>query len=430
MSKLSRHPTAYLNRRRSAPKRHGPKPRDLDFPVHHVQRPVSHLDFYYDDDEYYDDDDYPVMRSKPLAANPPPVDHRAIMKRGYLIYKKVVGVSRRLVVLIAPDCIDDILVLHKILFNEDPVEKGQNPNTIALLGQIASSAIKGCPLLILFPSDEKNDASNITFIPFYEVRDVSSEQRLGSACNFSVTLQNKAEYRFASSNSSDYQEWYKNLEAAFQTIMQASSIAKSNIEGPPVLPNPLVSEPYNDELTSDYSEPVRSKSTKANKKLLRTVSTIVGSIFKHRNNNSPTRTASLKNDTEKSLTDETHVEFDEDDHPFARKYRMQEKESNSQQKQYFPDEHTVYTTKYLPQPVHIYHGEKELPNPSDDSLNSFEPGDDNIRDEEHAYIRQPTENHHRTIYSPFTPTSNDDLTSPIDSNGVDESAASKGNSGY
>ncbi|KAJ1563833.1 hypothetical protein HK096_010794, partial [Nowakowskiella sp. JEL0078] len=66
--------------------------------------------------------------------------HRAVMKKGILQYKKVVGISKRLVVLIAPDTVQDILDIHRILFKEDPVNASNNQKTIYLLGQISTSA--------------------------------------------------------------------------------------------------------------------------------------------------------------------------------------------------------------------------------------------------------------------------------------------------
>ncbi|KAJ3129604.1 hypothetical protein HK098_000755 [Nowakowskiella sp. JEL0407] len=219
-------------------------------------------------------------------------NHKAVMKYGYLQYKKVVGFSKRFVVLIAPDSVQDILQTHRILFSQDPIKERENPLTVPLLGQIANSAVEGCPLLLIYPTDSPTETNNINFVHFANVNDIFGEQRLGAACTFQVTLKNRAEYKFVASNSTEYQSWFKQIEAAFSTI----SAARSQIGGVPILPNPLITtESGSSEVRQSSQPPSKANSivsssqppSKANsivssskpKTVFKRVSTVVNSIF-------------------------------------------------------------------------------------------------------------------------------------------------------
>ncbi|KAI8813841.1 hypothetical protein BJ742DRAFT_849164 [Cladochytrium replicatum] len=173
----------------------------------------------------YDDYNYAAPAATAPARRRPepkkdPFSHKAVMKTGYLSVKKKVEVSNRFVVLCAPQTVDDIRALHRILFDEDPTEAMEDPRTTLYLGQITHAAVRGCPLLVIYPSEEKMRTDAPTFVQFLDVREIADEGRLNAACNFAVGLASRTEIRFTTSNSSDYQEWYKELRAAFQIVMK------------------------------------------------------------------------------------------------------------------------------------------------------------------------------------------------------------------
>src|SRR5262249_23202323 len=67
---------------------------------------------------------------------------------------------------------------------------------------------------------------NPTFVHFSEVRSITDEIKLQSACNLVLHL-NKSDLRFAAATSTDYQEWYRVFSEAIK--MSSTTIAKGDV---------------------------------------------------------------------------------------------------------------------------------------------------------------------------------------------------------
>jgi len=141
-----------------------------------------------------------------------------LLKKGYLSLKKVgfIGIKKYLL-LCAPVSITDVAVVYENLFSLDGNYKIES-KAIPFLGHIAFAALKGTPLLIIL-SSEKN-ISNPTFVNFADVKSVSDETKLRSACCMALCT-NKTDYKFTASSSVEYQLWIQAFEEAYKISRNA-----------------------------------------------------------------------------------------------------------------------------------------------------------------------------------------------------------------
>ncbi|TPX70552.1 hypothetical protein SpCBS45565_g01695 [Spizellomyces sp. 'palustris'] len=132
--------------------------------------------------------------------------HRCILKAGVLSQKRsALPPLKRYVILCAPLSVPDIQEVFAAVFKTDPAT-GLEVKTVPWLGNVACAAVRGTPLLIIMSSE--HSTSSPTFIHFSDIRGMSDESQLRSACNFAVHIDVKPyDYRFAATSSTEYQEW-------------------------------------------------------------------------------------------------------------------------------------------------------------------------------------------------------------------------------
>eukprot|EP00842_Homolaphlyctis_polyrhiza_P006671 jgi/Hompol1/7004/HPOL_003814-RA len=126
--------------------------------------------------------------------------------------KKGLMSSDKYCVLCAPVSVQDIQSVYELLFVSDPT-RPVDARSIPWLGNIAFAAIKATPLMVILPSETRTDSP--VFIHFDEVRAISDEVALSSACTFVLHLA-KTELRFQCRTSTDYQDWIRCLTMAFE----------------------------------------------------------------------------------------------------------------------------------------------------------------------------------------------------------------------
>ena len=73
----------------------------------------------------------------------------------------------------------------------------------------------GTPFLVLLQSDSKTDKPE--FIHLDTLGGISDEVTMGTACSFSLHL-SRADIRFQTFTSTDYQDWMQALEIAYQLL--------------------------------------------------------------------------------------------------------------------------------------------------------------------------------------------------------------------
>ncbi|KAI8908446.1 hypothetical protein EDD86DRAFT_254327, partial [Gorgonomyces haynaldii] len=124
----------------------------------------------------------------------------------------------KLVALCAPLTIQDIQSLYEQFFVSDP-SRPVDTRSIPWLGAITLAATKKTPVLIILPS-ERFGPEQPQFITFDQVRAISDEVSLGVACSFILHLE-KQDLKFLCKTSTDYQNWIKQLTAAFEMAAEA-----------------------------------------------------------------------------------------------------------------------------------------------------------------------------------------------------------------
>ncbi|KAI8913864.1 hypothetical protein DFJ77DRAFT_423833, partial [Powellomyces hirtus] len=129
-----------------------------------------------------------------------------ILKAGYLSLKRSpLAPVKKYLILCAPLSTRDIQEVYSQVFHVDPKD-GLDNKSLPWLGNIACAAVKGTPLLIVLSSETSSAAP--TFIQFSDIRAISDEGQLRSACNFALHVDTKPyDYRFSASSSTDYQQW-------------------------------------------------------------------------------------------------------------------------------------------------------------------------------------------------------------------------------
>ncbi|KAI9096624.1 hypothetical protein DFS34DRAFT_148448 [Phlyctochytrium arcticum] len=142
---------------------------------------------------------------------------QCILKAGVLSQKrKALTALKRFVVLCVPSSIVDIQDVYTAIFKTDPA-KEIDMKTVPWLGNVACAAVRGTPLLVIMPNE--NSVSNPVFIHFSDVRAISDEEDLRSACNFAIHTDVKGQdHRFVASSSIEYQEWSQALKKAMSMI--------------------------------------------------------------------------------------------------------------------------------------------------------------------------------------------------------------------
>ncbi|KAJ1341069.1 hypothetical protein BSLG_004539 [Batrachochytrium salamandrivorans] len=145
-----------------------------------------------------------------------PLRHKSSPTSSYLVKRSVVSLKKGLIsydkfmVLCAPISVQDIQSVYELLFVSDPSRP---------VDTVRSHAT---PLLVILPSETRVDSP--VFIHFDEVRSISDEVALSSACTFVLHLA-KTDLRFVCKTSTDYVEWIRYLTIAFE--IAASSFLSS-----------------------------------------------------------------------------------------------------------------------------------------------------------------------------------------------------------
>ncbi|KAI8826893.1 uncharacterized protein EV422DRAFT_593496 [Fimicolochytrium jonesii] len=157
-----------------------------------------------------------------------------ILKAGPLALKRSpLAPAKKFVVLCAPSTVEDLQLVFTLVFKQNP-QKGLEPKSIQWLGNMASAAVKGTPLLIILSSE--TSTNNPTFIHFANIHAISDESQLRSACNFTLHVDGKpSEYRFGASSSTDYQEWNVAISNAMQILTERTmggAVADAEDESP------------------------------------------------------------------------------------------------------------------------------------------------------------------------------------------------------
>ncbi|KAH9266327.1 hypothetical protein BASA84_001177 [Batrachochytrium salamandrivorans] len=156
-----------------------------------------------------------------------PLRHKSSPTSSYLVKRSVVSLKKGLIsydkfmVLCAPISVQDIQSVYELLFVSDP-SRPVDTRSIPWLGNVAFAAVKATPLLVILPSETRVDSP--VFIHFDEVRSISDEVALSSACTFVLHLA-KTDLRFVCKTSTDYVEWIRYLTIAFE--IAASSFLSS-----------------------------------------------------------------------------------------------------------------------------------------------------------------------------------------------------------
>ncbi|KAJ3159302.1 hypothetical protein HDU86_001905 [Geranomyces michiganensis] len=152
-----------------------------------------------------------------VVNSPPP---QCLLKAGPLSLKRTaLPPTKRFVVLCAPLSTTDIRAVFSFAFKADPLGTLEHKQHLAWLGNIACAAVKGTPLLIILGADGGAGGGNAVapvFVQFSDIRAISDETQLRSACNFALHVDVKPyDYKFAAASSTDYQQW----NAAFGRAM-------------------------------------------------------------------------------------------------------------------------------------------------------------------------------------------------------------------
>ncbi|KAI8925976.1 hypothetical protein BC831DRAFT_512051 [Entophlyctis helioformis] len=147
----------------------------------------------------------------------------SLVKRSVVQLKKGLLSSDKYVVLCAPLSVQDIQSVYELLFVSDP-SRPVDARSVPWLGNIAFAAVKATPLLVILPSETRTDSP--TFIHFDEVRAISDEVAVSSACTFVLHLA-KTDLKFVCRTSTDYQDWIRCLTMAFEI---AASSFQANAE--------------------------------------------------------------------------------------------------------------------------------------------------------------------------------------------------------
>ncbi|KAJ3144740.1 hypothetical protein HDU89_007784 [Geranomyces variabilis] len=152
-----------------------------------------------------------------VVNSPPP---ECLLKAGPLALKRTaLTPAKRFVVLCAPLSTTDIRAVFSFAFKTDPLATLEHKQHLAWLGNIACAAVKGTPLLIILGPDGGSASNGTTapvFVQFSDIRAISDETQLRSACNFALHVEVKPyDYKFAAASSTDYQQW----NAAFGRAM-------------------------------------------------------------------------------------------------------------------------------------------------------------------------------------------------------------------
>ncbi|KAJ3178975.1 hypothetical protein HDU87_003244 [Geranomyces variabilis] len=151
--------------------------------------------------------------------SPPP---ECLLRAGPLALKRTaLAPAKRFVILCAPLSTTDIRAVFSFAFKTDPLATLEHKQHLAWLGNIACAAVKGTPLLIILGPDGGGSGTGSSttapvFVQFSDIRAISDETQLRSACNFALHVDVKPyDYKFAVASSTDYQQW----NAAFGRAM-------------------------------------------------------------------------------------------------------------------------------------------------------------------------------------------------------------------
>ncbi|EGF81661.1 hypothetical protein BATDEDRAFT_87639 [Batrachochytrium dendrobatidis JAM81] len=183
----STHATAHSAAANTTPLQHR---QSSDLAFHHISGPLS----------------------VPSSGYMPPTNSTFLIKRSVVGLKKGLISSDKYMVLCAPISIQDIQSVYELLFVSDPA-KPVDARSIPWLGNVAFAAVKATPLLVILPSESRADSP--VFIHFDEVRAISDEVALNSACTFVLHLA-RADLRFVCKTSTDYVDWIRCLTMTFE----------------------------------------------------------------------------------------------------------------------------------------------------------------------------------------------------------------------
>lgn len=128
----------------------------------------------------------------------------SILKRGTLEHRTLLSKTHKFAVLCAPRTTTDIGAIYTALFGNT-----SDTEDMVFIGNLASSAIKHTPILILMSMTQKPETAH--FIHFTQVIDFEDENTLNSGCHFSLNCV-KAAYKFRCKTSIAYQEWAHAIE--------------------------------------------------------------------------------------------------------------------------------------------------------------------------------------------------------------------------
>ncbi|KAJ3007787.1 hypothetical protein HKX48_008929 [Thoreauomyces humboldtii] len=140
--------------------------------------------------------------------------HPCILKAGYLSLKRTaLAPVKRYLILCAPLTVQDVQDVYHAVFKVDPAE-GLDMKNLPWLGNVACAAVRGTPLLIMLNAE--TSTATPTFVQFSDIRAISDESQLRSACSFALHIDVKPyDYKFAAASSIEYQQW----NAAFGQAM-------------------------------------------------------------------------------------------------------------------------------------------------------------------------------------------------------------------